>query len=68
MRIPEETIKIFIDETKTSEKSVRNTYAGGKFHQDPRITPEAIQALKDEEAFMAEAKLLKGSVNYDTWG
>ncbi|KQY14905.1 ABC transporter substrate-binding protein [Rhizobium sp. Root73] len=64
---PEDTIKIFVDETKTSEKSVRNTYADGKFYQDPRITPEAIKALQDEEAFMAEAKLLKGSVDYDTW-
>lgn len=64
---PEETVKIFVDETKTSEKSVRETYAGGKFFQDPKITPEAIQALKEEEAFMKEAKLLKGAVNYDTW-
>ncbi len=64
---PEETIKIFVEETKTSEKSVRNTYSDGKFYQDPRITPEAIQSLKDEEAFMVEADLLKGAVNYDTW-
>ncbi|UVC06615.1 aliphatic sulfonate ABC transporter substrate-binding protein [Rhizobium sp. TH2] len=64
---PEETIKIFVEETKTSEKSVRSTYEGGKFYQDPKITPEALAALKDEETFMKEAKLLKGAVNYDTW-
>jgi len=64
---PEETIKIFVDETKTSEKSVRATYAGGKFYQDPKITPEALKALKEEAEFMKEAKLLKGEVDYDTW-
>lgn len=64
---PDETIKIFSQETKSSEKAVRKTYGDGHFYQDPRITDAAIQSLKGEEAFMSEAKLLKGSVNYDRW-
>ncbi|MEZ2127184.1 MULTISPECIES: aliphatic sulfonate ABC transporter substrate-binding protein [unclassified Sinorhizobium] len=64
---PEETIRIFVDETKSSEKSVRQSYKDNVFHQDPRITPEALRSLRGEEQFMAEAKLLKGSVDYDKW-
>lgn len=64
---PEETIRTFVDETKSSESSVRKTYADGVFHQDPRITDEALTALKGEEKFMADAKLLKGTVDYDAW-
>jgi sulfonate transport system substrate-binding protein len=64
---PEETIKIFVDETKSSEKSVRKTYKENVFYQDPKITPEALASLKSEEQFMADAKLLKGSVDYDKW-
>jgi len=64
---PDETIKIFVDETKSSEKSVRKTYRENVFYQDPKITPEALASLKSEEQFMADAKLLKGSVDYDKW-
>lgn len=64
---PEETIKIFVDETKSSERSVRQTYKDNVFYQDPKITPEALASLKSEEQFMADAKLLKGSVDYDKW-
>ncbi|EJJ29678.1 aliphatic sulfonate ABC transporter substrate-binding protein [Rhizobium sp. CF142] len=64
---PEDTIKIFVDETKSSEKSVRKTYKDNLFYQDPKITPEALASLKSEEQFMADAKLLKGSVDYDKW-
>ncbi len=64
---PEETIKIFVDETKSSEKSVRETYKDNVFYQDPKITPEALDSLKSEEQFMADAKLLKGSVDYGKW-
>ncbi|TCL71809.1 aliphatic sulfonate ABC transporter substrate-binding protein [Rhizobium sp. BK251] len=64
---PDETIKIFVDETKSSEKSVRQTYKSNVFYQDPKITPEALASLKGEEKFMTEAKLLKGSVDYDKW-
>lgn len=64
---PEDTIKIFVDETKSSEKSVRQTYRNNVFYQDPKITPEALASLKAEEQFMADAKLLKGSVDYDKW-
>jgi sulfonate transport system substrate-binding protein len=64
---PDETIKIFSDETKSSEKSVRKTYKDGHFYQEPRITDAALDALKGEEKFMSEAKLLKGSVDYDKW-
>ncbi|PRA52765.1 aliphatic sulfonate ABC transporter substrate-binding protein [Brucella pituitosa] len=64
---PEETTAIFIKETGSSEKAVRATYPEGKFFQDPEITQEAVTALQGEEAFMADADLLKGKVNYDTW-
>ncbi len=46
---------------------MRKTYADGHFYQDPRITDAAIQSLRGEEAFMSEAKLLKGTVKYDSW-
>lgn len=64
---PEETIRIFVDATKSSEKAVRKTYASGLFHQDPRLTDDALAALQGEEKFMAGAGLLKGSVDYDKW-
>lgn len=64
---PDDTTKNFSDETKSSEKAVRKTYADGHFYQDPRITDAAVTSLKGEEAFMAEAKLRKGSVDYDKW-
>lgn len=64
---PEETIQIFVKETGGSEKAARSTYAGGRFWQDPQITAEAARALQSEEAFMAEAGLLKGKVDYDKW-
>lgn len=64
---PDETIKTFVEATKSSEKSVRKTYAGGVFHQDPKLTDDAIEALKGEEKFMASAGLLKGSIDYGKW-
>ncbi|WP_404294363.1 aliphatic sulfonate ABC transporter substrate-binding protein (plasmid) [Microvirga sp. RSM25] len=64
---PEETIKTFVDATKSSEKTVRQTYRDGPFYQDPRLTDEALASLRGEEAFMASAGLLKGKVDYDKW-
>lgn len=64
---PDETIAIFVKETGNSESAVRGTYADGRFYQDPEITDRAIDALKGEEAFMSEAGLLKGKVDYDAW-
>ncbi|WP_246678284.1 MULTISPECIES: hypothetical protein [unclassified Mesorhizobium] len=64
---PDETIKNLVEATKSSEKSVRKTYAGGVFHQDPKLTDDAIEALKGEEKFMASAGLLKGSIDYGKW-
>lgn len=64
---PDETIAIFVKETGNSENAVRSTYSKGQFHQNPEITPQAVEALKGEERFMAEAGLLKGKVDYDTW-
>ncbi len=46
---------------------MRATYPDGKFFQDPQVTEEAVRALEGEETFMADAGLLKGKVNYDTW-
>lgn len=64
---PEDTIATFVKETGESETAVRSTYSKGEFWQNPEITDEAVNALKGEEAFMAEAGLLKGKVDYDKW-
>lgn len=64
---PEETIQIFVKETGNSENAVRATYPDRKFFQDPEITEEAVRALRGEAAFMADAGLLKGEVDYETW-
>jgi len=64
---PQETIAIFVKETGSSDKAVRATYPNGKFFQDPEITADAVRALQGEEAFMADAGLLKGKVDYTTW-
>ncbi|MDX0654662.1 aliphatic sulfonate ABC transporter substrate-binding protein [Sinorhizobium medicae] len=64
---PEETIAIFVKETGNSDKAVRATYPDGAFFQDPEIAEDAVRALKGEEAFMADAGLLKGKVDYATW-
>ncbi|KQT47330.1 ABC transporter substrate-binding protein [Aureimonas sp. Leaf454] len=64
---PDETVAIFVRETGNSEASVRATYADGKFHLDPEITSKAVEALKGEERFMADADLLNGMVDYDAW-
>ncbi|MBZ9775245.1 hypothetical protein [Mesorhizobium sp. CO1-1-8] len=42
---PDETIKTFVKATKSSEKSVRKTYADGVFHQDPKLTDDAVAAF-----------------------
>jgi sulfonate transport system substrate-binding protein len=63
----EETIRIFVAETGSSEKAVRDTYNQGKFWQDPDITEQAVRALQGEEAFMAEAGLITGKVDYGKW-
>jgi sulfonate transport system substrate-binding protein len=64
---PEETIRIFVEETGNSETSVRETYRDNVFYQNPEITDSAVEALKGEEAFMAANDLIKGTVDYDTW-
>jgi sulfonate transport system substrate-binding protein len=63
----DETIRAFVDFTDSSEEATRANYADGRFHQDPRITPEALASLKAEAAFMAQAGLLAGEIDYDTW-
>ncbi|RJL10549.1 aliphatic sulfonate ABC transporter substrate-binding protein [Paracoccus siganidrum] len=64
---PDETISSFVAGTGNAEASVRATYADGKFFQNPEFTDTAIAALQAEEAFMAEAGLLRGKVDYDSW-
>lgn len=63
----DETIAIHAAATNLNEELLRATYSDGRFYQDPLITPEAIEAFQLEEAFMSEAGLLRGQVNYDTW-
>lgn len=62
----EETIRIFVDGTGSAEEAARRNFRDG-FWQDPTLTDEAVAALRGEEAFMASAGLLTGSVDYDTW-
>jgi sulfonate transport system substrate-binding protein len=64
---PEETIRIFVEETGNDEGSVRATYSDNVFYQEPEITDKAVTALEGEEAFMAANDLIKGEVDYDTW-
>ncbi|HSD38782.1 MAG TPA: aliphatic sulfonate ABC transporter substrate-binding protein [Rhodocyclaceae bacterium] len=63
----DETVKLYTVGTKSSEKVVRDNFKDGRFHQEPRLTDEAIASLKAEEEFMSEAGLLKGSVDYAKW-
>lgn len=64
---PEETIRVFVEETGRSEAATRATYPDGKFFQATELTPEAIASLKEEETFMAENDLLEGRVDYERW-
>lgn len=63
----EEAIELFVEGTGASEDAVRQNYRDGVFHQDPTLLEGAIEALKAEERFMADAGLLTGSVDYDIW-
>ncbi|WP_210527922.1 aliphatic sulfonate ABC transporter substrate-binding protein [Rubellimicrobium arenae] len=64
---PEETIRIFAEETGRPIEAVQETYPENRFHQSPEITEAAIASLREEEAFMAGNGLLEGEVNYDSW-
>jgi sulfonate transport system substrate-binding protein len=64
---PEETIRVFAEETGRSEEAVRGTYPENRFHQNPELTEAAVASLKEEEAFMAANALLEGEVDYDRW-
>lgn len=62
-----ETIKILAETTKKKESALLKDYPDNKFHLEPRLSQEAILALKDEETFLREAGLANGSVDYATW-
>lgn len=64
---PAETIKIFSETTKKKESAVQRDYPDNKFYQEPRISQKAIEAFKAEEAFLKDAGLANGSVDYGTW-
>ncbi len=64
---PDETIRVFAEETGRGEDAVRATYPDGKFYQATALTDAAITSLQEEEAFMAAAGLLEGEVDYTTW-
>jgi len=64
---PEETIRIFAEETGLPVAAVAATYPDNAFHRAPEITQAAIDSLK-EEAFMSANGLLEGSVDWDRWG
>ncbi len=64
---PDETIRVFAEETGRGEDAVRATYPDGKFYQATALTDNAIASLQEEEAFMAAAGLLEGQVDYAKW-
>ncbi len=64
---PAETIKIFSETTKKKESAVKRDYPDNIFYQYPKITQKAIEAFKAEEAFLKDAGLANGSVDYGRW-
>ncbi len=64
---PEETIRVFAEETGRGEDAVRATYPENRFYQNPELTEAAEASLKEEEAFMAANALLEGQVDYAKW-
>ena len=64
---PEDTLRIFAEETGRPLEAVQATFPDHVFYQSPELTQAAIDSLKEEEAFMAENDLLEGTVDYDTW-
>lgn len=64
---PEETIKIIAAATKKKESAVRRDHPDNKFYSEPRISPKGIAAFKAEEAFLKEAGLSNGTVDYGSW-
>lgn len=64
---PEETIRVFAEETGRDEDAVRATYPENRFYQSPDLTAAAEVSLKEEEAFMAANALLEGQVDYAKW-
>jgi aliphatic sulfonates family ABC transporter substrate-binding protein len=64
---PEETIRALAARTGQSQEFLRAYYPDRRFFATPAITAEAVQALKDEEAFMRSTGLMQGSINYNTW-
>ncbi len=65
----DETMEIFARVRKQNETATRNAYSASNktVFNDPRITDDAIQALKDEEEFMKENNLMEGKVDYNSW-
>jgi len=48
-------------------ESLRHRYVDPVLYQDPAVTDAAIDTLKGEEVFLRQAKLIKGTVDYDRW-
>lgn len=64
---PADTIRIFSQTTKKKENAVQRDYPDNLFYQYPKITQKAIDAFKGEEAFLKDAGLANGSVDYGRW-
>lgn len=64
---PAETIRIIAETTGKKERAVRRDYPDNRFYLDPGITAPAIAAFTAEEAFLKEAGLANGAVDYATW-
>ena len=64
---PEDTLRIFAEETGRPVEAVQATYPDNVFYQSPEITQAAIDSLKEEEAFMSANGLLDGAVDWDKW-
>lgn len=62
-----QAVSIYARERKTSEDAVRKEYPESRFNEDPRITDQVLETLRAETAFMQEANLLKGQIDFDRW-
>jgi aliphatic sulfonates family ABC transporter substrate-binding protein len=63
----DETIAAFAKGTDQSIDAIKKNYKDRKFYQGPILSQEALQALRDEEAFLLEAGLSNGVIDYDKW-
>lgn len=63
----EQAVNIYAKAYGTTPEAIRKQYPHNRFNDAPRITDQVINTLKEDEKFMQEAKLLNGTVDFNTW-